>query len=109
MLPPRYTCGDVLFIEAIHLEPDCRGYVIGLLALDGLKKRTARAGAAWSKNGLAALAPAGLRECLKPNGSENATVRDKLIRNYQLLGLEVLVQESKAREHHGMPLSSGLR
>lgn len=98
-LPPRYTCGDVLFIEAIYLEPDCRGYVTGLLALDGLKKRAARAGAAWSKDGLAVLAPSGLTECLKPDGSENAMVREKLIRNYQLFGLKVLVQESEAREH----------
>jgi hypothetical protein len=42
ILPPRYTCGDALFIEAIYLEPDCRGYVIGLPALDQLKKRAAR-------------------------------------------------------------------
>lgn len=74
ILPLRYTCGDVLFIDAIYLEPDCRGYGIGLLALDKLMKRTARASPAWGKNGLTVLDHSGLRQCLKPDMSSHGQV-----------------------------------
>jgi hypothetical protein len=99
ILPPRYTGGDILLVHTLYLEPDCRGYGIGLLALDKLMKRTARASPAWGKNGLTVLDPSGLRECLEPDMSNHGQVQEKLIRNYQLLGLKVLVRGSELSEH----------
>jgi hypothetical protein len=94
ILPDEYVFGDVLMIETVHLEPQYRGYGIGLLAVDELMKHVERASSNWSEEGLIVLDPSGLRSDLA-QGHSHEEVQEKLIRYWQMLGLRVLVRERK--------------
>jgi GNAT superfamily N-acetyltransferase len=104
-LPLRYTGEDILLVQTIELQPEYRGYGIGLFALDSLMKRVARARPAWGEGGLTVLEPSPKREvlldekgdALEVDPDEVEQVQEKLIRNYQLLGLEVF---SRATMRH---------
>jgi GNAT superfamily N-acetyltransferase len=94
ILPDEYVFGDVLMIETVHLEPQYRGYGIGLLAVDELMKHVERASPGWSEEGLIVLDPSGLKSDLA-QGHSHEEVQEKLIRYWQMLGLRVLVRERK--------------
>jgi hypothetical protein len=94
ILPDEYVFGDVLMIETVHLEPQYRGYGIGLLAVDELMKHVERASPGWSDEGLMVLDPSGLTSDLA-QGHSHEEVQEKLIRYWQMLGLRVLVRERK--------------
>jgi hypothetical protein len=94
ILPDEYVFGDVLTIETIRLEPQYRGYGIGLLAVDELVKHVGRASSRWSDEGLIVLDPSGLTSDLA-QGHSHEEVQEKLIRYWQMLGLCVHVRERK--------------
>jgi GNAT superfamily N-acetyltransferase len=94
ILPDEYVFGDVLMIETVHLEPQYRGYGIGLLVVDELTKHVERASYNWSEEGLIVLDPSGLTSDLA-QGHSHEEVQEKLIRYWQMLGLRVLVRERK--------------
>jgi hypothetical protein len=94
ILPDGYVFGDVLMIETVHLEPQHRGYGIGLLAVDELVKHVERASPGWSDEGLIVLDPSGLTSDLTQEQSHEE-VQEKLIRYWQMLGLWVLVRATK--------------
>lgn len=68
----------MLLLETIHVKPQYRGYGIGLLAVDGLIKRVETASSAFGKEGL-------------------VVAKGKLTQHWQLLGMEVLMEEKKER------------
>lgn len=94
ILPIEYSLGDVLMVETVRLEPQYRGYGIGLLAVDELMKHVERASSRWSDEGLIVLDPSGLT-CDLGQGHSHEEVQGKLIRYWQMLGLDVLVREGK--------------
>ena len=94
ILPDRYTFGDVLIIETVRLKPQYRGYGIGLLAVNSLVKHVERASSGWGDEGLIVLDPSGLSTDLT-HGHSHGEVQEKLIRYWEMLGLRVLVRESR--------------
>jgi len=94
VLPWDYNFGDVLMVNTIRLDPQFRGYGIGLLALDKLVEYVARASLEWRLEGMIVLCPSGLTSDMV-QGSEHETVQEKLIQYYRLFGLEVLVRETR--------------
>jgi len=93
VLPIDYNFGGVLLVETIRLEPQFRGYGIGLLALDRLVKYVARASPEWALEGMIVLEPSMMSETA--SARENDVVQEKLIPYYGLFGLEVLVRMTR--------------
>lgn len=94
ILPDEYFFGDILMIETVRLEPQYRGYDIGLLAVDKLLKRLARVSPRWANEGLIVLDPSGLTSD-RAHGCSHGEVQEKLIGYWQMLGLWVLVRETR--------------
>jgi hypothetical protein len=78
--------GDILLIEYIHLEPPYRGYGIGLLAVDMFMQQMERASSGWSE-GVIIVDASGLESGVEP-GHSRREVQGKLVRHWQLLGLQ---------------------
>ena len=93
ILPDGYVSGDVLMVETVRLEPQYRGYGIGLLAMDRLVKRVEQASPEWGDEGLLVLSPSGLMSDMVSSGN-HAVVQEKLIRYWETFGLSVLVRET---------------
>lgn len=92
-LPEDYNFGDILMVETVRLEPQHRGYGIGLLALDLLVQHVKREWPAFASEGLIVLDPSGLNRDMEP--SDHEVVQEKLVRFWGLLGLEVLARERR--------------
>jgi hypothetical protein len=78
ILPDECFFNEVLMIETVRLEPQYRGYGIGLLAVDELVKYVERALSRWSDEGLEVLDPSGLTSDLA-QGYNHEEVQEKLI------------------------------
>jgi hypothetical protein len=94
VLPTDYNSGDILMVNTIRLDPRFRGYGIGLLAIERLVEFVARAFPEWRLEGMIFLEPSGMTSDVV-QGSNHGDIQEKLIRYYGLLGLEVLVRETR--------------
>ena len=92
--PDDYNWGDVLMVESLRLEPQFRGYGIGLLAMDKLVQHVARASPGWGKEGLLVLAALGLTDDIA-RANDHGKIQEKLTHYYRLFGLGLLAEETK--------------
>ena len=87
--------GNILLIEHVELETQLCGYGIGLLAVDALIDQVSGASEGWTAYGAIVLDASGLDSDLESR-HRRREVQEKLMQHWQLLGLKLLVPESKS-------------
>ena len=94
ILPRDYCYSHILSIETVRLEPEYRGYGIGLLAVDGSLKHAAETVPGWREEGFVVLDPAYMTRDGLPPGTTCEKAKERLTQRWGMLGLKVLVPET---------------